>query len=115
MPVPNLCHALKGWVKLKKCQVVTQDVVDHQTVESTEDLYLKINLQPVPPAKVVKKPEEQRTWKWWNLLIKGGEKLWLKNDDKVIIDNKPFRVMSEGNWTEYGFQSYEIIEDYNGS
>ena len=110
MAVPYLGNALNGWTKKIPCKIVTQTVVNHKTQENENDVILDKNIQPIPQTKVDRKPEGQRTWKWWNLLIRNGQ--LLKIDDVVIINNKRFRIQSIGDWSESGFQNYEAIEDY---
>jgi hypothetical protein len=104
--------ALKGWTKSKTVKIVTQSIVDHETSEATASVTLKINFQPMPTAQVNRKPEEQRTWKWWSIIIEDGTTL-LKTDDIVIKETgRQFRIMSANDWRESGFSKYEAIEDY---
>ena len=83
MPVPYLGNALKGWVKDANIKIITQTVVDHETVETELDVSYLANFQPMPAAIVNRKPEEQRTWKWWSIIIKDKTVL-LKTDDIVL-------------------------------
>jgi hypothetical protein len=110
MPVPYLANALNGWTKKKTCQVVTKTVVNHKVLKSTSNVILDINIQPVPMTQVEKKPADQRSWKWWSIIVKKGP--LLKTDDKVIVDSITYNIMKVGNWSESGFQKYEAIEDY---
>ena len=115
MPVPYLGNAIKGWTRVTPVKIVTQSVVDHETVESTTDATLDINFQPMPAFKVNRKPEEQRTWKWWSIIIKNPSVI-LKTDDIIIRPSgQRFRVQSGNDWTESGFSKYEAIEDYEVS
>ncbi|MBD3283540.1 hypothetical protein GF396_04530 [Candidatus Pacearchaeota archaeon] len=111
MPVPNLSRVLRGWVKKTVCTIVTKTIVNHKVTTTETNVTLEVNKQPVPPQRVDKKPEEQRQWKWWNIIIRNGSVL-LKPDDKIIIDNITYNVMNISNWTESGFQKYECVEDY---
>lgn len=115
MPVPYLGNAMKGWTRKTDIKIVTQSIVDHQTTESTADANLDINFQPVPAFKVNRKPEEQRTWKWWSIIIKNPTVI-LKTDDIIIRPTgQRFRIQSGNDWTESGFSKYEAIEDYEVS
>lgn len=112
MPVPYVASALKGWTRKTAIKIVTQSIVQHQAVESTTDVTLDINFQPMPAATVNRKPEEQRTWKWWSIIIKGAQ-IRLKTDDMIIRPSgQQFRIQSANDWTESGFSKYEAIEDY---
>lgn len=112
MSVPYLGNALKGWAKKTNIKVITQTVVDHETVESESDVSYHANFQPMPAAKVNRKPEEQRTWKWWSVIIMDKTVL-LKTDDKIQNDSgQNFRVQQANDWRSSGFTKYEAIEDY---
>ena len=82
MPVPYLGNALKGWVKKSNITVVNQSIVDHETVESLSTSVYQANFQPMPAAKVNRKPQEQRTWKWWSVIIRDRTVL-LTTDDII--------------------------------
>jgi len=115
MPVPYVAGALKGWTRKTPVKIVTQSVVNHQTVEATADATLDINFQPMPAWKVNRKPEEQRTWKWWSIIIKNPT-VNLNTDDIIIRPTgQRFRIQSGNDWTESGFSKYEAIEDYEVS
>jgi hypothetical protein len=111
MAVPYLANALRGWTTKRTVNVMQKTVVNHQvTYAVTETLTLDINIQPTPKEEINKKPEEQRSWKWWNLLVKEGP--LLKNDDIVLIDNVKYKIMSVSDWSESGFQNYSSIKDF---
>lgn len=112
MPVPYMGNTIKGWTRKTAVKIVTQSVVQHQTTEATADATLNINFQPMPAAKVNRKPEEQRTWKWWSIIIRSASVL-LETDDKIIRPSgQVFRIQSANDWRESGFSKYEAIEDY---
>lgn len=112
MSVPYLGGALKGWTQKTSIKIITQTVVNHETVESESDVSLPVNFQPMPAAKVNRKPEEQRTWKWWSIKIM-DRTILLKTDDIVISSTgKRFRIEEAGDWRSAGFTNYEAVEDY---
>ena len=112
MGVPYLGNALKGWVKKTDITIITQSVVDHETVESESDVSFSANFQPMPAAKVARKPEEQRTWKWWSITIT-DKTLLLETDDVIQNDSgKKFRIEQANDWRSSGFTKYEAVEDY---
>lgn len=111
MKVPYLGGAVKGWTRPIVCLLVVKTVVDHQVVETPSTVTLDINYQPMPAAQVNRKPEEQRTWKWWTLIIKNPT-IMLEVDDVLTIDSYTFRIQSFSNWTTSGFSGAEAIEDF---
>ena len=115
MPGPYMAGALKGWTKKTTIKVVTQTVVDFETVKTESSKVLDINFQPMPAATVNRKPPEQRTWTWWSIIIKNPTVL-LKTDDIIIRPSgQRFKIQSGKNWTESGFSKHEAIEDYEES
>ena len=114
MPVPYMAGALRGWTKPTVVKLITQTVVDHETVETPTDITLDVNFQPMPAATVNRKPPEQRTWKWWSIIVKKGQ--LLKTDDIIITaSSQRFKIQSANDWSESGFTKYEAIEDYEAS
>lgn len=111
MPVPYMANTLNGWTKKTSVKLITQSVVDFETVETESEIILDINFQPMPSAKVNRKPEEQRTWKWWSIIVKRGPKL--STDDRIVRPSgQVFKIQSANDWSESGFTKYEAIEDY---
>ena len=112
MPVPYLAGALKGWTQKINFQIVTKSIVNHQVQETTSVETFDCNLQPMPAQKVDKKPLEQRSWKWWSLIVKEG--IILKPDDKLTDRNGTvYTIMKVNDWTESGFQKYEAVENFD--
>lgn len=112
MKMPYLGGALKGWTAPTAVLVLTKTVVDHQSVETPSEVTLDINWQPMPAVQVNRKPEEQRTWQWWTLTVKGPHAL-LKIDDVVTIGDLSFRIQSGvKDWRTSGVTVYEAIEGF---
>lgn len=112
MAIPNVSRALRGWMKNRSVVIITKNVVNHLTVEtSAPAVTIKMNIQPMPQENVNRKPEDQRSWKWWSIWIQHGP--LLKVDDKITVDDKTYRIEVVGDWTEGGYQFYEAVEDYS--
>jgi len=115
MPVPYLGGALKGWTRKTTVKVIVQSVVNHETVETPTEKPYPANFQPMPPAKVARKPEEQRTWKWWSVIIRDRTVL-LKTDDRIIdAEGFIYKIQQASDWRTSGFTKYEAIEDFEAS
>lgn len=112
MTVPYMGGALKGWVQTTNITVVTQSVVDHETVEAESNVSFPANFQPLPAEKVNRKPEEQRTWKWWSVIIQ-DKTVYFSTDDIIQDDSgQKFRIEQANDWRKSGFTKYEVVEDY---
>lgn len=111
MPVPYLAGALRGWTRKIQFKIVTKTVANNRVSKTTETVTLNCNLQPMPQQRVNKKPEEQRSWRWWSLIVKEGP--ILKPDDTVTDPySRTFTIMGVNDWTESGFQKYEAVQNF---
>lgn len=110
MPVPYLGNVLNGWTTKRTATFNVQTVVDAKKTTVTTTKTLDINIQPMPPQQVDKKPEGDRDWKWFTLIIKSGP--YMTKNDQVTIAGTKYRIMKAIDWSESGFQKYEAIEDY---
>ena len=109
MSMPNVRNVLKGWTKRQTAYVIRKQNVDFEVVELIENKPLRIMAVPMPPEKVMKKPEGQRSWKWFTVFTYSSLKL--NTDDKIIAD-KTYLIMSKSDWSESGFLSYDCIETF---
>jgi uncharacterized repeat protein (TIGR02543 family) len=113
MAIPIVSGALRGWLKSREVFLITKTVVNHLSVQYAEVLNIPMMLQPLQPSKLVRKPEEQRNWKWFEIVTKKSERLF-KHDDKIWVDGIGFRIDSVQPWTDAGYRRYEATEDYSG-
>jgi hypothetical protein len=112
MPVPFLGRALRGWTRSTTINLVTKTVVDYEVEESEIPTTLQANFQPMPAAQVNRKPEEQRTWKWWSIIVKDKTVLFQTDDVITDAEGTRFRIEKANDWRESGFTKYEAVEDY---
>lgn len=84
-----------------------------QVIETATSLQFQGVVQPFTAQQLRMKSEGQRLWKWST--IHALPVLSLKPDD-VLIDQAgvQYRVMGKKDYSAYGYQEYEIIEDYPG-
>jgi uncharacterized repeat protein (TIGR02543 family) len=113
MAIPNMRGALRGWTKKQTVHVVTKIVTDHQVVQTAESIVMSIMVQPLQPDKVNRKPEEQRSWKWFSIVTYSSDQE-LKIDDQIEVNSIRYRVQSVQPWSEAGYRRYEATEDYTG-
>ena len=108
MKLPNMKKTLRGWTQWFSVTIRTQKLINHVLDWETSSARIKANLQPIPQTKIDKKVGEERTWKWWTLVIEIGQ--LLKSQDQIIIKEKKYKIMSVGDYNDYGFRSYEVVE-----
>lgn len=113
MSMPYLGRAFRGWTKRRKVYKITKKTINYLTVQTATVEIFDIMISPLQPEKVQRKPEEQRSWKWYNLLTK-SKNTALSIDDIILVSGIYYRIESVQPWTEAGYRRYEATEDYTG-
>jgi len=109
--MPNMANTLTGWeVPLTLIKVI-QNVVEGDLVTTEQHINFMGVWQPLKMENLMSKPEGQRSWEWIWIHAKSGE-LNLQTADKVIFNNKRFKVMSVKDYSLNGFVEYELVRDY---
>lgn len=116
MSVPYLGGALRGFTKKRTIKLITKtDVAGGKTTLSVSDTETyQINIQPVPSRTVDRKPQSERSWKWWSIILKSSS-VYLSNGTRFVDEyGIRYKIQSGNDWRESGFTKYEAIEDYTG-
>lgn len=108
--IPKVNGALRGWMKTQVFNLIVKTVVNHIPTESFTKFTVKMNIQPMPPEKVNRKPEEQRSWIWYSIWI--NKSVELKIDDIIEIQGKRYKIQSKIRWDDAGYFSFEATEDF---
>lgn len=108
--MPNMQSVIFGFEETMQFQIVKKTVVDHDLVETSKVpivLWFEGNLQPMHPRELLVKPEGERRFKWWTLFTDMDLEV-----DTIIKDRdgSEFRVMASSNWTQAGYQQYQLVE-----
>ena len=108
--LPNMSTALLGWMQNIRVGLVGKAVVVGR-VQETVTYYDTTGVkQPFSDEQLSILPEGQRSWKWFTLHCLPS--LPLRTDDTIILSGSRYRVMSRGNFDEYGFAVYNLVQDY---
>jgi hypothetical protein len=113
MAIPIVSGAFRGWTKRREVRLVTKIVVNHLVELTAEIFTLDIMVQPLQPEKINRKPEEQRSWKWFSIIMK-GKCPELPIDSQIWVDGIAYKIESRQPWTEAGYRRYEATQDYTG-
>lgn len=109
--MPNMAGTLTGWEIPLTLVKVTQSIIDGDSVK-TETLINFLGVwQPLRDEQLQFKPEGQRSWEWIWIHAKSGS-LNLSTQDKVIFNDKRYKVMSVKDYSLNGFIEYELVRDY---
>lgn len=109
--MPNMAQTLTGWEVPLVLEKITQSIIDGDRVTSTKKINFLGVFQPLRDEELQFKPEGERSWEWYWIHAKSGT-LNLKTQDKIIFQNKRYKVMSIKDYSLNGFIEYQIIRDY---
>jgi len=108
MSFPNLAEAMWDWDSAATLKLVKKNISDFEVAEGkVVDTLFRGVLQPMPPQKLMIKPEGQRGWKFLELWTTQFLEL-----DSIVEDqdNRTFRVMTKDDWKGAGYFHYELTE-----
>ncbi len=108
--LPQMGDTLRGWFQVMYFNVVTKRTIDAEVVESEETVKTHGVRQPLSRTKLEQKPQGQRAWKWD--MVHAVPTLSLKLDDVVTYRGVRYRVMFRGDFPEYGYLEYHLVEDW---
>lgn len=106
-----MANTLNGWEVPLTLVKITQDVVNGDAVKAETEISFMGVWQPLKDEQLQFKPEAQRSWEWIWIHAKSGS-LNLKTADKVIFNNKRYKIMSVKDYSLNGFIEYELVRDY---
>ena len=109
--MPNMANTLNGWeVPLTLVRII-QDIDEGDLVYTEERINFMGVWQPLRDEQLELKPEGQRSWEWIWVHAKAGE-LNLETADKVIFQNKIYKVETKKDYTLNGFVEYHLCRDF---
>lgn len=112
--MPQLDSALTGWEIPLTLVRVYQDIVEGDLVAREEKIDFMGVWQPLKSEELQFKPEGQRSWEWVWIHAKAGT-LNLQTADKVIFNNKRYKVMAVKDYSLNGFIEYNLIRDFESN
>lgn len=108
---PNMANTLNGWEVPLQLVKVTQEIVDGDAQYTEEFIRFMGVWQPLRDEELQFKPEGQRSWEWIWIHAKSGT-LNLETQDKVIFNDKRYKVMNVKDYSLNGFIEYQLVRDY---
>ena len=109
--MPQMSDALTGWQVPLTLEQVFQDIVVGDKVETTKLISFQGVWQPLRDEELQFKPEGQRSWEWiWIHAVSGS--LNLETGDKVIFNQKRYKIMAVKDYSLNGFIEYQLVRDF---
>lgn len=111
--MPQMSGTLSGWeVPLTLIRVI-QGVNEGELTTTEQTFNFKGVLQPLRTEELLLKPEGQRSWSYYWIHTKST--LDFKTADKIIYQNKKYKVTAIKDYDLNGFRELEVILDYESS
>lgn len=111
--VPDVSGALTDWFQPMVFTRILKTPVAFQAVETPTNVNFRGVIQPLNGRKLEMKPEGQRAWTW--SMLHSDPSLKLDVDEVVTYLGVQTRVMSQKDYSIYGYMLYEIVQDWEGS
>ena len=109
--MPQMQTTLTGWEVPLTLTKMIQSVNDG-FVSFTEQTFNFMGVwQPLKDEQLQFLPENQRSWEWIWIHAKASE-LNLQTADKVIFNNKRYKVMAVKDYSLNSFIEYQLVRDY---
>lgn len=109
--MPQMGTTLTGWEEPLTLIKMIQSVNDG-FVSFTEQTFNFMGVwQPLKDEKLQFLPENQRSWEWIWIHAKASA-LNLQTADKVIFNNKRYKVMAVKDYSLNSFIEYQLVRDY---
>lgn len=110
---PNMAETLTGWeIPLTLIRVI-QGVNEGELTTTEQTFNFMGVLQPLRTEELLLKPEGQRSWSYYWIHTKST--LDFKTADKIIYQNKRYKVTAIKDYDLNGFRELEVILDYESS
>lgn len=109
--MPNMRNTLNGWEIPLTLVKIKQSVVEGEAVKTPELIRFLGVWQPLRDEELQFKPEGQRSWEWIWIHAKSGT-LNLQTQDKIIFNEKHYKVMQVKDYSLNGFIEYQLVRDY---
>jgi hypothetical protein len=110
--VPRISAAFQGWGSTLLLVRITQQVVDGFVQDIAHQIPFHGIVQPLSPKRIALKPEGQRAWTWLQVHIKSDAPLKLNDNDRLMYNNRKYKVMARMDYTANGYEELEVIEDF---
>lgn len=109
--MPQMEAAFAGWASVITLKVITQTIVDGFVTDSESNISFQGVIQPLSPNKLYFKPEGQRSFEWLQIHCLNRE-INLNTNDRIVYNNKRYKVMAKSDYGLNNYIEYHAIEDY---
>ena len=108
---PDMSETLTGWEIPLTLIKLTQSTDEGDLVTSETRITFKGVWQPLKNEELQLKPEGQRSWEWIWIHARSSS-LNLETADKVLFNNRKYKVMQKKDYGLNSFVEYQLVRDY---
>lgn len=109
--MPNMANTLTGWEVPLSLVKITQKIQEGDKLVIKHSINFLGVWQPLRDEQLQTKPDGMRSWEWIWVHAKAGT-LNLNTGDKVIFNQKQYKVMNVKDYSLNGFIEYHMVRDY---
>lgn len=109
--MPQMGNTLNGWEIPLVLIKITQDVLEGELVTSQQTFNFMGVWQPLSAEQLQLLPEGQRSWENVWIHCKSGS-LNLETADKVLFNNRRYKITQKKDYGLNSFVEYMLIRDY---
>ena len=110
--LPDVGAAVMTLLQPVNVQVGIQQLVNGYYKPIFRNIDTQASIQPLPQELAIKM-EGERNWRWH--LIHILPNVILNNNDTITLFGIQAKVMKKENWTQYGYISYIVVENYDNA
>lgn len=109
--MPQMDSTLTGWEVPLTLIKLTQSTDEGDLVTSETRITFQGVWQPLKSEELQLKPEGQRSWEWVWIHARSSS-LNLETADKVLFNNRKYKVMQKKDYGLNSFVEYQLVRDY---
>lgn len=111
--LPDLSSAVMGFLYPMIFQVIQTTLVDGYSQKVPLPVCTQGCIQPFTAQMLKVKPEGQRNWSWFT--VHSLTSMDLRNNDRILLDGKRYKVMEKFDWSRDQYFEYHMILDYENN
>ena len=108
--LPTVYTTVLGWFRPLSMGRITSKIIGGEVVNRIDEIRCAGAIQPFDSRKLRIKPEGQRSWDWNMLHVTPDVRL--ENGEYFGLKGRFYRIMSNEDWTAYGYITYEVLQSY---
>jgi hypothetical protein len=108
--LPSMEATISDWFQNIIFTVIRKETINFELVETRTDIQFQGIVQFQSQQNLDISPTGQRKWKLMS--VWATPELTLNIDDIFTYQGMPFRVMHKNDWSAYGYNSFECMEDF---